>query len=168
MPQHISAPKLLSCCVDCCLALHFFYASIESLWSDCSSLQVGRQYEHSICTLQLSTTTHSAAHNDPPPPARTANCTSRSCRKFAESFAEKIPEIILLRQRRLRKCCGNFVEIRRNVRKLFRRKLVQQMLCRMRAAVRTHFPPTLRVRMVLDLSDRADLYLGFSLQETLQ
>ena len=40
--------------------------SIESLWNDCPWLQAGRQCNHSISTLQLSTATHSTAHNDPP------------------------------------------------------------------------------------------------------
>ena len=122
-----------------CISSCHNQSSIESLWNHCSWLQVGRQCNHSICTLQLRTTTHSASHDHPPP--RTANCTSRSCGNFAEIFAENCPKSFLLRQRRLRTFCGNFAEIRRNVRKFFRRKLVQQMLCRMRAAVRTHFPP---------------------------
>ena len=52
-----------------CISSCHNQSSIESLWNDCSWLQVGRQCNHSICTLRLSTTTHSVAPNDPPPHA---------------------------------------------------------------------------------------------------
>ena len=142
MSHHISVPKLLSCYFDCCLALHFFFhnqSSIESLWNHCSWLQVGRQCNHSICTLQLSTTTHSASHNHPPHALQTA------LREVAEILRKILRKIVQNRFYCASEGCGHFAEILRKFAEMcgifFRRKLVQQMLCRMRAAVRTHFPP---------------------------
>ena len=136
MPQHIRAPEFLSCCFDCCLALHFFLPQSVVhcvLWNHCSWLQVRRQCNHSICTLHLSTATHSAAHNDPPPPTH-CKLHFEKLRKFCGNFRGKLSKIVSTEPAKV-------AEIRRNVRKFFRRKLVQQMLCRMRAAARTHFPP---------------------------
>ena len=91
-----------------CISSCHNQSSIESLWNDCSWLQVGRQCNHSICTLQLSTTTHSAAHNDPPPHAlQTAlREVAEILRKFCGNFSKKS---FLMRS----KGCGKFAEILR-------------------------------------------------------
>ena len=47
-----------------CISYCHTELSTESLWNDCTWLRVARQCKHEICMLQMSTTTHSAAHSD--------------------------------------------------------------------------------------------------------
>ena len=89
-----------------CISSCHNQSSIESVWNDCSWLQVGRQCNHSIGTLQLSTTTHSAAHNDPPPTHCKLHFEKlwKFCGNFCGIFSKN-------RFYCTRKFCGNFAEI---------------------------------------------------------
>ena len=89
-----------------CISSCHNQASIESLWNDCSWFQVGRQYSHSICTLQLSTATHSAAHYDPPHALQTA------LREDAEILRNYLWKFFQNRFYCASEGCGNFAEIR--------------------------------------------------------
>ena len=70
-----------------CISSCHHQLSIASLWNDCSWLQIGRQCNHSICTLQLSTTTHAAAQNDP------HNALQTALREVAEILRKLLRKI---------------------------------------------------------------------------
>ena len=149
-----------------CISSCHNQSSIESLWNHCSWLQVGRQCNHSICTLQLSTTTHSASHNHPPHALQTA------LREVAEILRKFLRKIVQNRFYCASEGCGHFAEILRKFAEMCGNFFGENSYSKCSAGCAqqcAHTSPlTLRVKMVLGLSDRADLSLGFSLQETLQ
>ena len=98
------------------LSSYHIQFSIESLWHDRSCLQVGRHCHHSISPLQMSTTAHSAAHNDHPCALQTA-----------------LQEVVEIFQ----KICGNSPDIHATE-KSFGKNSYSKLLRRMRAAVCTH------------------------------
>ena len=81
---------------------------------------------------------------------------------------ENVPKIVSTAPVKVAEILQKFAEM---CGKFFGESWYNKLLCRMRAAVRAHTHThtlALRVRMVLDLSDRADLCLGFGQQEILQ
>ena len=151
----------LTAALQCISSCHN-QSSIESLWNHCSWHQIGRQCNHSICTLQLSTDTHSAAPTTPP-----THCKLHfeKLRKLCGSFCGNFSKIVSIAPAKVAEILRNFAEMCGNC---FGENSYSKRSagCAQQSAHTS--PLTLRVRMVLDLSDRADLYLGFSLQETLQ
>ena len=106
-----------------------------------------------ICTLQMSATVHSAAHSDHPRTLQTA------LREVAEMLREISRKTVSTAPMKVAEILWKFAEMCGNA---FGESSSSKFLCRKRAAVHTHThtPQALRVRMVLDLSDTADLYLG--------
>ena len=89
---------------------------------------------------QLTVDEHHTLRSTLQPTPRTANCTSRSCGNVAQILRKLwtfFRNLVLLRQRRLRKFCGNLAEIHWNVRKIFGERSECKSHFEMHAAVRT-------------------------------